>query len=141
MRDDARRLNKRTHGVMREKRRRKRSNKKRKRQGIRSTTPGRKALTERQLGEREGTVERPKSKAVSPTDAELERDALKEENEKMQNYIQFLLWRINEQEHQGKQEMDTLVKVHKGQARHIRRVEAKLRKAQAELRSAQGESE
>ena len=131
MRDERRRQgNKRTHGVLRAEQRRKRSNKRRKRHEIRDTTPNREALTDRQLGEREGAMAIPKPKLIRPPTVELERAALKEENEKMKKYTQFLLWRINEQERKAKQEMETLVKVHKGQARHIRRIEAKLRKAQ-----------
>ena len=135
MRDERRRQgNKRTHGVLRAEQRRKKSNKRRKRHEIRDTTPNKEAFTERQLGECEGAVVVTKPKLIRPTTAELERDVLQEENEKMQKYTRFLLWRINEQERKAKQEMETLVKVHQGQARHIRRVEDKLRKAQAKLR-------
>ena len=131
MRDERRRQgNKRTHGVLRAEQRRKRSNKRRKRHEIRAATPNREVLTDRQLGESEGAVAIPKPKLIRPTTAELERDALKEENEKMKEYTQFLLWRLNEQERKSEQGMEILVKVHKGQARHIRRIEAKLRKAQ-----------
>ena len=124
MRDKLRRLDKRTHGVLREERRRKRSNNRRKRRGIRATGT---ALSESQLGEQEGMVALPKAKAILPTIGEQERDVLKKENKKMQDYINFLLWRISDQECKDNQEIHFLVKVHKGQARHIRRIEAKLR--------------
>jgi hypothetical protein len=139
MRDTLRRLDKRTHGVLREKSRQKRSNKKRRRQGIRATTPNKETFTEHQLGEREGKVGRPEFEAVTSTAVALERDALKEENERMQNYIQFLLWRVNDQERKGNQQMVTLVKVHKGQARYIRRVDTKLKLSQSKLKDAQDE--
>jgi hypothetical protein len=118
MRDKARRLNKRKRTVILSERRNKRSNKRRMRQEIRSNIPNKNVFTDVQLGEREGKVVQPRYNAIQPTCAEMERDILKDENERMQNYIKFLLWRINEQAHTRKQEIS--INVNKGQVYKVR---------------------
>ena len=118
MRDDRRRQgNKRTHSALRDDRRRKRANKRRKRHGMRATAPTKEAFTEYQLGECEGQVSRLNPKIVRSTAAELERNALKKENEKMQKYIRFLLWRIDDQQNKDHllcKSLDFMDMVHKG---------------------------
>jgi len=138
MRDMIRRSNKNTHSVRKEKRRRKKTIKRRQRNMIRKTIPTRDTLCQRELGEQEGKVVCSNNFVSKVNEGTLGLgttvdvhmlviDELKEKNIQLQNYVRFLLWRINDQERKDNKELETMNNVRICQARHIRSIEAKLR--------------
>ena len=129
MRDNIRRLNKCTESEKRRKQRSKRSNKRRGRRVRRVASPGKGAFTDFQLGEQEGRIVHPQPNVIYPTYSELQIDVLKEENKRMQNYIRFLIWRINDQECKNKQDITIMETVYKGR---LKRSHSKLKKTQVE---------
>ncbi len=125
MRDFLRRKNKLTHGVKRYNRRMKRKNKKKTRHELHSTSP-----TKNTISDIEEIIYSENIKAKKPTKNRViipKRHDLKEEKEKMSDYIKFLLWRIEEQEIQHSEEIKFLDKVHQSQSRRILSMEKKLR--------------
>lgn len=129
MRDELRRVNKRSHGELRATRRRKKCANKKRRHRSKTTTPNKEVFHQQQQGIKDQQCgdHDPTPKIAVLTEAELERDRLKKKNEQLQEDIKLLTWRIEEQQSVHDNTYGMLLKVHQAQARHIVKLEKKLK--------------